>query len=131
MQTEITTIETKNAAPAGGHYVQATAYNGQIFILGQLPVKADGGHTNTETFEVQTRQALNNLLEILEAAGSNPSQLLKVTVYIVGVKNWPVFNHIYAEMLGTAKPARSVVPVPELHYGYLIEIDAIAAIPII
>jgi enamine deaminase RidA (YjgF/YER057c/UK114 family) len=47
----------------------------------------------------------------------------------VGVENWPEFNRIYSDMLGDAKPARTVVPVPELHYGYLVEIDAIAAIP--
>jgi len=129
MKKNINSIETKNAAPAGGHYVQATTYNGQVFISGQLPVKADGSHTATEGFEVQVRQALGNLLEILKASGSDPAQLLKVTVYIVGVENWPVFNQIYAEMLGSAKPARSVVPVPELHYGYLIEVDAIAVIP--
>jgi 2-iminobutanoate/2-iminopropanoate deaminase len=50
-----------------------------------------------------------------------------MTVYIVGIENWPAFDSLYAEALGSAKPARSVVPVPELHHGYLIEIEAIAA----
>jgi 2-iminobutanoate/2-iminopropanoate deaminase len=45
------------------------------------------------------------------------------------VENWPAFNSVYAEVMGEARPARSVVPVPELHYGYLVEIDAIAAAP--
>ena len=66
------------------------------------------------------------MLEILRAAGSSPQQLLKVTAYIVGVANWPRFNAVYASMLQDACPARTVVPVPELHYGYLVEIDAIA-----
>jgi enamine deaminase RidA (YjgF/YER057c/UK114 family) len=52
-----------------------------------------------------------------------------VTAYLVGVENWPRFNAIYAEVMGAARPARSVVPVPELHHGYLVEIDAIAAAP--
>ncbi|SEI93042.1 reactive intermediate/imine deaminase [Dyadobacter koreensis] len=129
MAKAIGIIETKNAAPAGGHYVQATTYNGLIYISGQLPVKTDRSHTFSESFEVQARQALNNLIEILKAAGSEPAQLLKVTVYLVDVENWPTFNQIYAEVLGAAKPARSIVPVPELHYGYSIEIDAIAVIP--
>ena len=60
------------------------------------------------------------------AAGSSPQQLAKVTAYIVGIANWPRFNAVYAAMLPDACPARSVVPVPELHYGYLVEIDAIA-----
>jgi len=49
-----------------------------------------------------------------------------MTAYIVGVENWPAFNRIYAEVFGDAKPARTVVPVPELHHGYLVEVEAIA-----
>ncbi|MCF0056013.1 RidA family protein [Dyadobacter sp. CY356] len=127
MSSSIKIIKTDKAAPAGGHYVQATVYQGQIYISGQLPVTAEGKHTFHETFEIQARQAMKNLLAILEAAGGNPANLLKVTVYLVGVENWPAFNLIYAEMLGETKPARAVVPVPELHHGYLIEIDAVAA----
>jgi reactive intermediate/imine deaminase len=124
-------IETENAAFPGGHYVQATQYQGLIHVSGQLPVKADGSHSFTEPFENQARQALNNLLAILEAAGSDFSGLLKVTVYIVGVEHWSAFNRLYAETLGDAKPARSIVPVPELHHGYLIEIDAVAVASLI
>jgi 2-iminobutanoate/2-iminopropanoate deaminase len=51
-----------------------------------------------------------------------------VTAFIVGVANWPAFNSTYAEMMGPARPARSVVPAPELHHGYLIEIEAVAAV---
>lgn len=126
MNSSIKIIKTDKAAPAGGHYVQATVYQGQMYISGQLPVTAEGKHTFHEPFEIQARQAMENLLAILEAAGGNPANLLKVTVYLVGVENWPAFNLIYAEMLGEIKPARSVVPVPELHHGYLIEIDAVA-----
>ena len=52
--------------------------------------------------------------------------MLRVTAYSVGVENWPAFNRIYAEVFGDAKPARTVVPVPELHHGYLVEVEAIA-----
>lgn len=129
MNPSIKIIKTDKAAPAGGHYVQATVFQEQIYISGQLPVTAEGKHTFHESFEVQARQAMKNLLAVLEAAGGNPAHLLKVTVYLVGVVHWPAFNVIYAEMLGDSKPARSVVPVPELHHGYLIEIDAIAVLP--
>ncbi len=54
------------------------------------------------------------------------TDVVKVTAYIVDVSNWPLFNSIYAEEMGLAKPARTVVPVAELHYGYLVEMDAIA-----
>ena len=67
-----------------------------------------------------------NMLAALHAAGAEPSDILKVTAYIVGVENWPRFNAVYADVMGTVRPARSVVPVPQLHYGYLIEIEAIA-----
>jgi 2-iminobutanoate/2-iminopropanoate deaminase len=60
-------------------------------------------------------------------AGSSPERVLRVTAYVVGVENWPVFNRIYAELFGAAKPARTVVPVPELHHGYLVEIEAVAS----
>ncbi len=49
-----------------------------------------------------------------------------MTAYVVGVAHWPEFNRLYAEVMGEAKPARTVVPVPELHHGYLVEVEAIA-----
>ena len=93
---------------------------------GQLGIRPDGSHTADAGFEEQVRQALANVLAALRAAGAGPSDILKVTAYIVGVENWPRFNAVYAEMMGEARPARTVVPVPELHYGYLVEVDAIA-----
>lgn len=106
-----------------GHYAPATAYGDLVFISGQLPVGVDPA----ASFEAQARQALANLYEVLRAAGTAPERLLKVTVYIVGIDHWPTFNAIYAELLGEARPARAVVPVPELHHGYLVEIEAVAA----
>ena len=112
-------------APAG-HYSPATAWRDLIFVSGQLPVRADGTHTADQPFEVQARQVLANLLAALTAAGSSPERVLKTTAYIVGVEHWPAFNRLCAEAFGDAKPARTVVPVPELHHGYSVEIEAIA-----
>ncbi len=70
------------------------------------------------------------MLAILRAAGGDPAQLVRVTAYIVGIENWPRFNAVYAQMLGDAKPARTVVPVPELHHGYLVEVDAIGLVAV-
>ena len=120
-------VEVPGALPPAGHYSPAVEHGGVIYISGQLGVRPDGGHTAGEPFEAQARQALANLLAVLSAAGGSPEGLLKVTAYIVGVENWPAFNAIYTEAMGEARPARSVVPVPELHYGYLVEIDAVAA----
>jgi reactive intermediate/imine deaminase len=115
--------------PPAGHYSPAVVHGGLVYMSGQLAVRPDGGHTADQPFEDQVRQALANLLAVLSAAGASADRLLKVTAYIVGVENWPAFNGVYAEVMGEARPARSVVPVPELHYGCLIEIDAIAAAP--
>ena len=122
----VTGILTDRAPKPAGHYAQAVVTGAHVFVSGQLPVRPDGLPLDDDGFEAQARQAIQNMLEILRAAGSSPQQLLKVTAYIVGIANWPRFNAVYASMLPDACPARSVVPVPELHYGYLVEIDAIA-----
>lgn len=124
----IETVSTERAPTPAGHYVQATRHDGVVYISGQLPVHPDGTHTPDAPFERQAKRALDNVMAVLEAAGSSPQRLLKVTAYIVGVQNWPAFNAVYAEVLGPAKPARAVVPVPELHHGYLVEIAAVAAV---
>ena len=113
-------------APPGGHYSAATAHGDLVFISGQLPIAPDGSHLADRDFVAQARQAVDNLLAIAAAAGSGRDGLLKVTAYIVGIENWPLFNRLYAEVMGEHRPARAVVPVPELHYGYLIEIEAVA-----
>ena len=59
-------------------------------------------------------------------AGASPADVVKLTAYVVGASNWPRFNEAFAEAFGDHRPARSVVPVPELHHGYLIEIDGVA-----
>ncbi len=118
-------VTSADAPTPEGHYSQATAWNGLVFVSGQLGVRPDGMHTTEAPFEVQARQAVDNVLAVLRAAGCGPEGILRVTAYIVGVENWPEFNQVYASVLGDAKPARTVVPVSELHHGYLVEIDAI------
>jgi reactive intermediate/imine deaminase len=123
----VTTIVPEGVARPGGHYSHAMRFGELVFTSGQLGVRPDGSHTADRPFEEQVRQALGNMLAALRAGGAEPRDILKVTVYIVGVELWPRFNAVYAEVMGEARPARTVVPVPELHYGYLIEIDAVAA----
>src|SRR5262249_50307886 len=122
----MTTVTTADAPQPFGHYVQASVHDGIVYVSGQLAVKPDGTHTVEASFEEQARQALCNLLSIVKAAGGSPRSILKGTAYIVGVDNWTGFNRIFREVLGEARPARSVVPVPTLHFGYLIELDAVA-----
>lgn len=120
-------ILTDKAPKPAGHYSQAVCYGDLVFVSGQLPVTLDGKIVADKSFEEQARLALDNLLAIVKASGSSPERVLKVTVFIAGVEYWPKFNALYAEAFGESRPARSVVPVPALHYGCLVELEAIAA----
>ena len=124
---DIERVLTDAAPKPAGHYSQAVCHGDLVFVSGQLPVTLNGKIAADASFEDQARLALANLLAILKGAGSSPERVLKVTVFLAGVEYWPKFNAVYAEAFGTAKPARSVVPVPALHYGCLVEIEAIAA----
>ncbi|PCK85025.1 reactive intermediate/imine deaminase [Rhizobium sophoriradicis] len=126
--SHVVTVSTDRAPGPAGHYVRAKLAGQHLYISGQLPIRPDGAPLPDDKFTTQAGQAIENMLAVLEAAGGTPSDLVRVTAYIVGVINWPGFNQVYAARLGEARPARTVVPVPELHYGYLVEVDAIAVI---
>ncbi|MDX2192148.1 MAG: RidA family protein [Gemmatimonadales bacterium] len=79
-------------------------------------------------FDVQARQVLANVRAAVEGAGSSLDRVLKCTVYVSDIADWPAFNALYAELFGAHRPARAVVPVAPLHYGYRVEMDAIAAV---
>ena len=121
-------IATPEAPAPAGHYSQAVVSNGVAYVAGQLPIDPAHPQRRVEGFEAQARQVIANVLAIVAAAGGGPETLLRATVYVTDIAHWPDFNRIYAEMLGAHKPARTVVPVPVLHYGYLVEMDAIAAV---
>jgi 2-iminobutanoate/2-iminopropanoate deaminase len=119
-------ISTSSAPRPAGHYVQAIERDGIVYVSGQLPVRSDGTHQCDLAFKDQVWAVLSNLRAILDEAGGVPGGLMRTTAYIVGVENWPVFDEVYAEFFTGERAARTVVPVPELHYGYLVEMDAIA-----
>lgn len=124
---EIKKIATKNAPAAGGHYSQAVVHNGLVFVSGQLSIDPQTGERKLGSIEEQTEQALKNVAEILKAANSDLSRVLKMTVYVADIELWSAVNEVYARVLGEHRPARAVIPTGKLHYGFLIEIDAIAA----
>ena len=125
---QIKTVFTDSAPRPAGHYSQATVYNGLVFVAGQLPSKPGSAEKTVGTIEEQAEQCLTNLREILRSAGSDLDRLLKVTIYISDIGLWGKVNEVYTRMLGEHKPARAVIPCKELHYGYQIEIEAIAAL---
>ena len=125
---QIKTVFTDKAPTPAGHYSQATVYNGLVFVAGQLPIKPGSTERVVGTIEEQAAQCLANLCEILLAAGSDLNRLLRVTIFISDIGLWGKVNEVYTRMLGAHKPARAVIPCKELHYGYQIEIEAIAAL---
>ena len=122
------TVSSLGAPTARGHYSQAVVHDGIVYVAGQLPIVPAEPEKQLSTFEEQARRVIDNVIAILVEAGSGADLILKATVYITDVAHWPAFNAIYAEKLGAHKPARTVVPVAALHYGYLVEMDAIAAV---
>jgi 2-iminobutanoate/2-iminopropanoate deaminase len=90
------------------------------------PIAHDGAKLMDAPFEQQAQQTLDNIAAALKAAGSAIDRLVQVRVYVTDIGSWPAFNTIFATWIGTSRPARAVVPVPQLHYGFKIEIEAVA-----
>lgn len=113
-------------ARPGGHYSHAVIGSGLVFVAGQLPIAADGTKLSDASFEQQAAQTLANVAAALRGAGSDVDRLVQVRVYLTDIGDWPAFNALYAAWIGDTKPARAVVPVPLLHYGFRLEIEAVA-----
>jgi 2-iminobutanoate/2-iminopropanoate deaminase len=120
-------ISTPTAPLPAGHYSQAVVHGGLIYVAGQLGIDPKRpGHT-PDDIELQTEQTLRNVANILVAAGSDLTRVVSMTIYISDISDWPRVNAIYAKVMGAHKPARAVIPVKDLHYGFGIEIQCIAA----
>jgi 2-iminobutanoate/2-iminopropanoate deaminase len=126
--TTIARVQTANAPTPAGHYSQATVHNGVVYVAGQLAIDPSTGERKLGSIEEQTEQTLRNVEAILHAAGSDFAHTLKMTVYVSDIALWGAVNETYARILGPHKPARAIVPTKDLHHGFLIEIDAIAAV---
>ena len=120
-------VASDHAPKAIGPYSQATIANGFIFTAGQIAF-------NPATMEVvgggireQTERVLANLRAVLEAAGSDLSKVVKTTVFLVDMADFPAMNEAYTQAFGTHRPARSTVAVAALPRGVRVEIDVIAA----
>lgn len=118
---------SSNQAPApGGHYSQAVAAGGLVFVSGMLPA---GNNQPPLTFEAQVHSVLDHCSAVLAEVGCGLEDVVQSTVYLAGVEHWPAFNQLYAERFGSHRPARTVVPVPALHHGFLVEIQLVAERP--
>jgi len=121
-------IQTPNAPKPAGHYSQAIVHNGLVYVAGQVSIDPKTGEKRLESIEVQTEQTLKNVSEVLKAAGSDLSRVLKMTVYISDANYWDAVNKVYAKVLGDHRPARAIIPVGDLGEGFKIEIEAIATL---
>jgi 2-iminobutanoate/2-iminopropanoate deaminase len=121
-------IRTENApAPfQGAPYSQAIKAAGFVFVAGQVSLRPDHGEIVGATIQEQTEQALANLRAILEAAGSGLDRLVKTTVFLQSLDDFPGMNEVYKQHVGDQPPARSTVEVAKLPPGALVEIEAIA-----
>lgn len=121
-------IYTDKAPDAVGPYSQGILTNSFVFTAGQVGL-VPGTKTLIEGgIQAQTRQALENLQAILEAAGTHLEKVVKTTVYLADINDFAAMNDIYAEFFDTAPPARSAFEVANLPLGALVEVEAIAII---
>lgn len=119
-------VATEKAPRAVGPYSQAVIAGGFVFTAGMLALDPQTGDVVGEDIGAQTRQALSNVQGILEAAGSSLDRVVKTTVFLRDIRDFPQMNAVYAEFFPADPPARSTVEVGPLPKGALIEIDAVA-----
>lgn len=118
-------IMTTNAPKAVGPYSQAVSLNGTLYVSGQLPINPQDG-LMADGIEAQTRQSLDNLGAILNAADLDYSDVVKTTVLLADIKDFAAMNAVYAQYFPQPSPSRVCFQVAALPMGALVEIDAIA-----
>ena len=125
----IKSLHTDKAPAAIGPYSQAVVANGLLFTAGQIPLDPASGQVVEGDIVAQTEQVLRNLDAVLTAAGATWTDVVRSTVFLIDMRDFPRMNEVYARVMGDARPARSTVQVSALPRGVLVEIDLIAAIP--
>lgn len=122
----IEVIASEKAPKALGPYSQALKIGGFVFCSGQIPLVPETGAIVEGGIDAQTRQAISNLANVLAAANSSLSDVVKTTVFIKDMNDFAALNAVYAEMFGDTKPARSCVEVARLPKDVKVEIECIA-----
>ena len=121
-------VRTEKAPKAIGPYSQAVIAGGFIFASGQIPLIPATGELNTGTIEDQTRQVLQNLSAVLEAAGASLTDVVKTTVFLQDMNDFGKMNVVYAEFFKPPFPARAAVQVARLPRDVKVEIEAVAQV---
>jgi len=121
-------ITTDKAPSAIGPYSQGIVVNGFVYTAGQIPLDPVVGKIVEGGIVEQTNRVMQNLEEVLRAAGAGWADVVKTTVYLHDLSHFPTVNEVYGKWLGDARPARSTVQVTALPRGAMVEIDAIAVV---
>ena len=121
-----TVISTPTAPAAIGPYSQAIAVGDMIYTSGMIPIIPETGELETGDIKAQARQAIGNLIALLNEAGSSADSVVKTTVFIKNMDDFAAVNEVYATFFKENCPARSCVEVARLPKDVLIEIEAIA-----
>ncbi len=119
-------IKIDGAKDSAGHYAAATKAGNIICISGQLPINPYTGEKCLGGIKEQTELVLKNIDAVLHAAMADKNDIMKMTLYIADISLWQEVNEVYAQYFGMHKPARVVVPTKDLHYGFLVEMEAMA-----
>lgn len=121
-------IRTDAAPAAAGPYSQAIRAGDLVFTAGQLGLDPATGEFSGDDVGAQAERALTNLAAILDAAGSGMDRLVKVTVFLADIGDWPAVNEVYARLIPEPFPARSAFAVKDLPRGARVEIEAVAMV---
>jgi 2-iminobutanoate/2-iminopropanoate deaminase len=125
----VKTVHTEKAPAAIGPYSQGIIANGFLFTAGQVALDPVSAQVVAGDVVAQAEQVFKNLKAILDAAGVTWSDVVKATVFLMDMGDFPRVNEVYARVMGDSRPARSTVQVSGLPRGVLVEIDLVAAIP--
>ena len=120
-------IHTPKAPAAIGPYSQAISYQNLIFCSGQLPLHPETMEMVGKTAAEQTKQVMENLKAVLEAAGSDLKKILKCTIFVKDLNDFSSINEVYASYFPENPPARATVEVSRLPKDALVEIECVAA----
>lgn len=112
-----------------GHYAPGVISNGNLYVSGQLSIDLDTRIVPEPDIDVHMKLALHNLDRVLNAAGCTRNDVVQCRVYVSDMQYWDRVNEIYREFFGEHTPARIVITVPNLHFGCLVEIEAVAELP--
>ena len=119
-------ISTDKAPAAVGAYSQGIIAGDFVFTAGQIPLIPGTSNLRDGGIQAQTRQSLNNVKGVLEAAGSGMDKVVKTTVFLADINDFAEFNAVYSEFFPQDPPARSTVQAGGLPVGALVEIEAVA-----